>query len=78
MKHKLKSLLAAEICDMLEWTDQELNLRTCMFFMLMLSSFINLATNGILSQVCTRDKFTVCPKKLPLLKCQWKEHNFFK
>jgi len=62
MKHKLKSLLAAEFCDMLEWTDQELNLRTYMFFLLMLSSFINLATNGILSQVCTRDKFTVCPK----------------
>ena len=61
MKHKLKSLPAAEVCVMLEWTDQELNLRTYMFFLLMLSSFINLATNGILSQVCTRGKFTVCP-----------------
>jgi len=40
MKHKLKSLPAAEVCVMLEWTDQELNLRTYMFFLLMLSSFI--------------------------------------
>jgi len=78
MKHKLKSLQAAEVCDTLEWTNQELNLRTYMFFLLMFGSFINLATNGILSQVCTRDKFTVCPKKLPLMKHQWKEHRFLK
>jgi len=48
MKHKLKSLPAAEVCVMLEWTDQELNLKTYKLFLLMLSSFINLATNGML------------------------------
>lgn len=78
MEHKLKSLPTAEVCVMLEWTDQELNLKTYMLFLLMFSSFINLATNGMLSQVCTRDKFTLCPKKLPLMKCQWKENHFLK